>query len=242
MNWPKRAIKTLGIISALAIATPLGSQVARGVTFTPPPEQGAPRQSEGGASRSGELCTANLADPKTASSSVTLLLPEGNYGRTLSARPTILVYVPETGAREALFSLKDKDKNTVYNTTVSLSQKEEIIAIEIPETAPALEVGETYKWFFAVNCEGSLRPLDPVEGWVERVDIGSEQLADEGTSNMLEAAASYGAAGIWYDAAATLADLRKSQPADEAIAKHWIELLGSVGLNELQTVSLADSL
>lgn len=242
MIGQKITIKILGIISTIAIATPLGSQVARGVTFTPPPEQETPQQAEAGASRSGELCGASLAAPKTASTSVTLLLPEGNYGRTLSGHPTILVYVPETGVREALFSLKDKEKNIIYSRTVSLSDKAEIVAIKLPETSPALEVGETYKWYFAVNCEGSLRPLDPVEGLVERVEAKAGQLSAQGASNLLETAASYGAAGIWYDTAATLAHLRKSQPADEAIAKHWQELLGSVGLNELQTVSLADSL
>ena len=236
MLWQKIPIKTLGAISAIAIATPLGSQVARGVTFTPPPDNAAPQQAGAGASRSGELCGTEASDLKTASLPLTLLLPEGNYGRTLSARPTILVYVPENGAREALFALKNKDKDVVYTTTVGLSQKAEIVYIQIPENAPALEVGETYKWYFAVNCEGSLRPIDPVEGSIKRV---SQESAAEG-ANPLETAKSYGAAGIWYDTVAILAKLRKSQPADEEIAKHWQELLGSVGLEELQTVSLAD--
>ncbi|NER37370.1 MAG: DUF928 domain-containing protein [Oscillatoria sp. SIO1A7] len=240
MNWQKSLIKTLGIASISAIATLSGYQVARGVTFAPPPENGTPRSGAGAASRSGQLCGATASAAKTMPSSPTLLLPEGNYGQTLSAHPTILVAVPGTGAGEALFSLKNKEKNVIYTTKVTLSEKAEIIAIKLPEDAPALEVNQTYQWLFAFNCEGSLRPLDPVEGWIERIEADGEQLGAGATINTIEAAASYAAAGIWYDAASVLAHLRKTQPADEAIKQHWQELLGSVGLKDLQGVSLGD--
>lgn len=242
MNWQKSLIKTLGIASISAIATLSGYQVARGVTFAPPPENGAPRSGAGAASRSGQLCEATASAAKTMPSSPTLLLPEGNYGQTLSAHPTILVYVPVTGAGEALFSLKDKEKNVIYTTKVTLSEKAEIIAIKLPEDSPVLEVGETYKWLFALNCEGSLRPLDPVEGWIERIEGDGEQLVAGAARNTLETAASYAAAGIWYDTVLALAHLRKNQPTDDTIEQHWQELLNSVGLKDLQGVSLGDSL
>ena len=242
MNWQKSLMKTLAIASITAIATLSGYQVARGVTFAPPPENATPRSGAGAASRSGQLCGATASAAKTMPSSPTVLLPEGNYGRTLSAHPTILVYVPEAGAGEALFSLKDKDKNVIYTTKVTLSEKAEIIAINLPEESPALEVGETYKLFFALNCEGSLRPLDPVEGWIERIEGEAEQLGADSGLNTLETARSYAAAGIWYDTVLALARLRKTQPADETIEQHWQELLDSVGLKDLQGVSLGDSL
>jgi len=224
---------TIGIISTIAIATTSSVGLASGVTFTPAPENVAPRQGQAASSRSGKVCGSTQAAEKAA---VRVLLPRGNYGTTVSAHPEILVYVPETSAREGLFALKTSDKRMVQRMTVPLSGKAEIITIKLPETAPALEVGETYKWYFGVKCPGSLRPNDPAEGWIKRIEPEEALLP---TQSLLEAAKVYGSAGIWYDAAAALGQLRKNEPNDRAIAQHWGEFLGSVGLNEMLDVEIA---
>lgn len=226
---------TIGIISPIAIATMSSVGLAIGVTFTPAPENAAPRQGQAASSRSGQVCGSTQAAVKAA---VRVLLPRENYGTTVSAHPEILVYVPETSATEGLFALKTSDKRMVQRMTVPLSGRAEIITIKLPETAPALEVGETYKWYFGVKCPGSLRPNDPAEGWIERIEPDSALLPAERDSNLLEAAKAYGKAGIWYDAVAALGQLRKNEPNNRAIAQHWGELLGSVGLNEIIEVEI----
>ena len=240
MKIRQRAIATIGILSLSAIATVASADLVRSVTFTPPPENETPQQSAAASSRSGELCGATRAYPKARTASVTVLLPQQNYGTTVSAHPDILVYVPETSASEALFSLKTADKRLVHTMTVPLSGKGEIITVHLPETAPALEVGETYKWYLAVKCEGSLRPIDPAEGQIKRIQPNSAQLPTTESSDPLQVAAAYGAAGIWYDTVAVLAQLRKAEPNNAEIANHWNELLESAGLTELVDVAIGN--
>lgn len=238
MKIQQRTIATIGIICLSAIATVTNISSARSVTFTPPQGQETPKQSESASSRSGGLCSTNQANTKKGVSSVTVLLPQQEYGTTISARPEILVYVPATSAKEALFSLKTMDKRLVHTMTVPLSGNAEIVTVQLPETAPALEVGEYYKWYFAVKCEESLRPIDPAEGMIKRLQPDSALLSNADSNNALQVAATYGAAGIWYDTVATLAQLRKAQPDNIEIVSHWNELLESAGLNELVDVSL----
>ncbi|MGK7900653.1 MAG: DUF928 domain-containing protein [Hormoscilla sp.] len=228
---------TIGIITTIAIATTMSAGLARGVTFTPSKNAPAPQQGQAASSRSGQVCGSTQAAVKAA---VRVLLPRENYGTTVSAHPEILVYVPETSAREALFALKTSDKRMVQRMTVPLSGKAEIITIKLPETAPALEVGETYKWYFGVKCAGSLRPNDPAEGWIKRIEPSEALLPAQSTGNLLEAAKAYGSAGIWYDTLASMSELRKNEPSDREIARHWEELLGSVGLNDMVNVSFGN--
>lgn len=236
MKVAKKLIATLGIISLSG----MGNMMARGVTFAPPPEQESPQQGVAASSRSGEACGSTQAAVKATSASVRVLVPRQNYGTTISAHPEILVYVPETSAREALFVLKNASDRAIGRMEVTLSGKGEIITIEYPETAPALEVGETYKWYFMVKCPEMLRPKEPVEGLIKRIEMDGAQLPSQDPSNLLESATAYASAGIWYDAVATMDRLRKSKPNDRAIANHWNELLASAGLNDLVNVSIGN--
>jgi len=235
-------VKLLVAASLVSGATLATFEAARGVTFTPPPGRTSPRNGSAASSRSTSICGQSVGSIATTEMSVTALLPEGNSGTTLSERPTILAYVPATNARQAMFSLKNQNKKTHYRTTVSLSGQAEIIAVQIPDDAPALKAGETYKWYLALECEGSLRPSNPIEGRIERIEPNSELLSAQQANDPLMQAESYGAAGVWYDTVATIARLRQAQPTDTTIAQHWQELLASVGLSEIADVSFGDSL
>lgn len=241
MNRPNFAklLAATSVFCGVAFGT---VEAVRGVTFTPPPGSSSPRHGSAASSRSTSVCGQAVGSIAHTDLSVTALLPEGNYGTTLSEHPVIFAYVPQSNARKAMFSLKDGNKKTHYRTTVSLSGQAEIVAVQIPEDAPALKAGETYKWYLALECEGSLRPSNPIEGQIERIEPNSELLSAQQASDSLAAAESYGAAGVWYDTVAMLARLRQSQPTDATIAQHWQELLDSVGLSEVADASLANSL
>lgn len=203
---------------------------SRGSFFTPPPERSAPQQSAGGASRTNAY---GAVASSLGLQSMLALMPESFYGTTLEARPTILVYVPASTAQEGVFSLKDEAKNLVYQMAVPVSPAGGVMAITLPESAPALGVGQNYQWFFALKLEDSLTPASPfVDGWVQRVELSGEQAQSLAQDEPIARIAALGSQGVWYDTAAELAALQVSQ-SDESIAQHWEELLESVGLAEI---------
>jgi len=226
--------------------------------FTPPPGRNAPQQSTGGASRDsffalppgktapeqsmgGASRTNAYGDYLTGGESVRSMLaltPSSFYGTTLQARPTILVYVPASAAQEGVFSLNDDDQNLIYQVAVPVSSEGGVIAIELPESAPELAVEQNYQWFFSLKLEDSLTPASPfVNGWVQRIEQTVEQAQPLAVGDPIAHIAALGAQGIWYDTVAELAVLRSNQ-SDEAIAKHWEELLESVGLIEIAAVPI----
>jgi Domain of Unknown Function (DUF928) len=171
------------------------------------------------------------------------LMPQNFYGTTILGHPTILVYLPESGAQEAVFSLKDEDRNLRYYVTVPISGKGGVYAFQLPTNTPALEINTNYQWFVALKREGSLTPGSPfVDGWIKRIDASPELSASLAAplaqADVLAQAKVLGAAGVWYDTVASLAALRRQQPDSEAIAGHWNELLTSVGLQEIATAPL----
>lgn len=226
------------VFGSLALATGMtltGWGSALAVTFTPPANE-SPRQTTGGASRSGQLCGQLTSADVSTQETVTPLLPNSNSGMTRLERPTILIYVPETGEKEALFSIKDEDNKLHYQMKVPISGEAGVVAIQLPKDAPALEVGKNYQWFFALKCGGQLHPSNPiVGGWIQR-ESASDLAAN--SEDSLQEAIALGNSGVWYDTAATFARLRMMQPEDSEISTHWQELLASVGLETLATKPL----
>lgn len=210
---------------------------SRGGFFQPARANRAPRFTAGGASRTGrqELDPSIVAS--TGPAAMLALLPQTYYGTTVSERPTILVYLPATGADRALFSLKDEAGNTVYETEIAVSKEAGVRTIVLPKEAPALEVEKNYQWFLALKVDGRLNPSTPyVDGWIQRIQPSAELAAALKQGNALERAKALGANGVWYDCVATLALLRTGQPKNESLAQQWSELLESV---ELSTIDQA---
>lgn len=227
---------------------------SRGAFFTPPADNAAPRQATGGASRrviftapdeamlgqlNSESSRGNAYGSSSAialaSQSMLAILPESFYGTTLEERPTILAYVPASTAQTAVFSLKDEDKNLHYQMSVPVSSEGGLIALQLPEAAPALEVGKSYQWYLALQLDGELTPASPfVDGWVKRIEPSAAVASALTQGDQLANIELLGAQGIWYDTAAQLAALQLAQPANLELAQHWDELLESVGLTEIE--------
>lgn len=207
------------------------------VTFNPP-GKGQPRNTAGGASRDGNSC---VQEPQLSSGCVTPLIPEADQGLTVAQRPTFYVYVPQTSAREIFFALKDENNQHHYQTNIPLTEGEgAVVAIALPDDAPALEIGQTYRWTFILIDETGLKPDSPgVQGDIRRVEAHSLTLGSEQTDPTLELAQQYGTAGIWYDMITTLAQLRQSSPNDPTILASWTGLLTSVGLEEIASKPIA---
>ena len=222
--------KALGALSLMVVSVLTLMKATVAVTFTPPPENQAPRRAAaGGASRTQELCAPESQSAPLAGVATALmpLMPKTHYGKTVSKRPTILVYLPATPATDVFFSLKTETKQLHYQFSMPLSGEAGILQLQLPEQAPALALGQHYQWFLALKCKGQLRPSSPlVSGWVQRVNLPASDPWQQQSPSVQKARA-LGAAGIWYDAAATLIQLRQSQPANERIVSHLRDYLTS---------------
>lgn len=190
-------------------------------TFEPPDDE-TPPDSVGGGSRDLEEQPVPL-------------LPQGDYGQTLSPRPEFFLYLPATTARQVFFSLHTVDRQTHYEAYLPISGEAGILRVSLPDDAPALEPGQTYQWHIVAFSGDRLRPDSPsASGWVRRV-VPDDALAEqsEAANSDLELAVIYGSHGLWYDTVARLAALRQTEPHSNALAAEWRDLLSQVGLSDL---------
>jgi hypothetical protein len=212
---------------------------SRGDLFTPAAGKGTPQQATGGASRVGTYYLNPSIVSATEPAALIALLPQNFYGTTVSERPTILVYLPASNAREAVFSLKDEAGNMQHHMNVPVAGKAGVIAIELPANAPALTVGKNYQWFLALKLDGQLGPSTPyVDGWVQRIQPSAELTRAMQEQDALKRATALGKNGVWYDCVATLATVYTAQPSNATLRKQWAELLSSVSLKEIVTATL----
>jgi Domain of Unknown Function (DUF928) len=229
--------KSLGSVSSLLICCWLGlsffqSLPATAVPFEPPARE-APKRTTGGGSRDEGQCLLKTSSKTNAL--VSPLLPHTNLGLTLKARPTIFVYIPKTSARKAFFSLQDEENNHHHQMSVQLPSHGGVIGIQLPQDAPPLQVGKHYKWSLVTICGQTLEPDNPqVTGWVRRVTPDASLPALNSTDS-LESVVQLAKKGVWYDTLSILAQLRQERPNDANLAKHWYELLTSVGLGAIAT-------
>lgn len=209
---------------------------SRGTLFAPDKGNSAPRQASGGASRVGSYELNPSAVAASGPAALIAVLPQSFYGTTLSERPTVMVYLPASNAKEAVFSLKDEAGNMQYQMTIPVAEKSGVISVKLPNDAPALAVGKSYQWFLALKLDGQLRPSTPyVDGWIERIQPSAELAAAMQQKDTLKQAEALGKNGVWYDCVATLAKLHADQPGNVTILKQWGELLSSVSLEQIVT-------
>ncbi|MGB3239633.1 MAG: DUF928 domain-containing protein [Geitlerinemataceae cyanobacterium] len=215
------------------------------------PTDATPTDTTGGGIRGEEgFLPPDNATPNTSMGSGTRgaaptqmvpLLPPAKYGRTIAARPTMLVYVPPTQtSQKVFFSVQDENRQNLYQTTLELPGEGGIIRVTLPESAPELELGKTYTWFFApVPSEGFLRPDNyGVVGWVKRVEPTMEIPA---AGSFVDRAAAYAASGVWYDTLNLVASAQQSQPNDPTLSGEWEDLLQQVGLEAVADQPLTRS-
>lgn len=226
----RRGIAPLLILSAILLQSI--SSVAAKVTFRPPGDP-APRRTTGGASRDVTAC-GFASDSTTTNASVTPVLPKTNIGLTLSEHPTVFVYIPETNAKRAFFSIQDESSDSIYQTSVNLPSQSGVMQIQLPKSETGLKQGKNYKWSLAMICTADLEPDSPVvSGWIRRVDGNNNFKGKENLALTLESASKLAEAGFWYDTLSILAQLRQSQPNNPVLTTSWQDLLTSVELSAI---------
>ncbi len=213
------------------------------ILFKPAKGQSAPLRSSGGASRTGRYDLTEMGNPTGAAGPAALLamLPQSYTGNTISERPTLMVYLPASGAKSAAFSLKDATGKTLYEKNLPVSGNAEVMAIALPADAPSLTVGQSYQWYVGLQVEGELNPSTPyVDGWIQRVEPSAKVAAALQQPDLLKQAEVLGSEGVWYDCANKLATLRANAPS-ETLNKEWSDLLGTVGLQDVSMMPVVNA-
>ena len=193
-----------------------------------PPDRGAPSITEGAATRSTSSCIASNQKK------ITPLLPQNNFGLTLSERPTFFGYIPQSSAKNAEFILMDENNKLAVRKNFPIPKEAGIVSINLPADKPALEVGKKYKWRLRIVCNPDDRSQDATTNlaWIQRVQPNNS-LADQIKNATPENLSSvYADAGIWHEAFASIAKLHGEQPNDPKVAANWQEMLKSVGLQD----------
>lgn len=240
-------------LASVTIDQPVSLARARSslrVRFTPPPlpGRGTPGQRGQGASRGP--CRPN-EQPLTA------LVPTWEtaikrqrsedirvtnvWGLTTQAQPTVWFYVPKAINTSAEFVLQNEAGETLYRTRLVPPQQAGIVRVQLPSTAPPLEINKLYRWFFKVKsaCNPNQFPqLNYVEGWVQRINptVALSDRLKRATPE--ERLALFAENGIWFDAVTTLAELRISNPTDTSLAADWQTLLKAANLEALSTQAI----
>lgn len=199
-------------------------------TGNPPPTRGA-------GSRNDRACpqdsSDNPSDSSAQSQALMALVPGNQVGITWAERPTVWVYVPETSARQMVLSVKAEGGQQHSQRFILITGEAGIVGVQFDQNSPSLEVGKTYQWVVVLVCGDRPSPNDPfVTAWIQRV---APAQVPNNQQSAVERAAWYGKQGAWYDALTALAEMRRSQPEDPALAKIWADFLSqpSVGLEAI---------
>jgi hypothetical protein len=206
-----------------------------------PRDRGLPGRREGGGTRGDCLRSAANA---TRPSTLTALMPDKNLGLTTSDTPTLFWYVPENAASAAEFILMDDNDSEVYKARFRVTGEAGIISLSLPEEAglPPLAVGKDYHWSFALICStqetSDNSGIVYTEGWIQRIEPDAQLQARLAGAAEPDRAAIYAEAGIWQDAIASLAALRRTQPTNALLTTRWNTLMESVGLTTVSNQPL----
>lgn len=199
----------------------------------------SPRQSAGGASRSGGL--ESQCSGFSKANRFNTMMPITPYtvekvNLTTASHPSFYVYVPQTAAKQGFFSVMGLDNDFEYQTFVELPEQEGVMQVSLPKALDGIELGKNYRWSFVMICNEYLEPDSPlVDGQVRRVAFSQE--LDSGLS-LQEKAAVYSNQGLWVDALDNLASSVMEQPRDLTNQAVWNSLLSSVGLDAIATAPL----
>lgn len=163
-----------------------------------------------------------------------VLVPRQNTGVTAADYPTFWLYV-KTSIPQPIpveLELRDQQDNTIYRTKFELTQGPGIVSVRLPETAPALQPGEKYYWYFS-SYEYELYRF----GELERIALSpklEQQLANLSPQERIIILANK---GLWYETVTELAQLRRTHPHDPELEAVWAELLADPDVDLEKIVS-----
>lgn len=165
----------VGLVLATSISCPL-AQAQPSTEINTDTNLGRPYVEPSGPRRTGRAGTQFRIEPDvnfpvsqehaqacaSTEASLQSLMPRevGTAGYTLSSRPDFWFHNPYNPRHieAGRFILADADGNIVYETALALPSQPGVFRVQLPESAPELESGQTYHWRMMVTCN----PSNPV--------------------------------------------------------------------------------
>lgn len=192
--------------------------------FTPPGE-GRPKKTKGAGARDGQRCSPDGPE-------IRAVMPPGNYGLTLQARPKVVIDFAGEVVPEVLLAFKNEAGTTVERVTIDIASTPYFVSgsalyrLGLPEQSTALQVGKNYQWSLLVACDGTINPSHPIfSGWVQRVIYPPElkaRLLEKPAAEQIHWFANH---GYWYDAIETLSQGLEDEIMEPQLTPVWEEVL-----------------
>jgi hypothetical protein len=216
--------------------TSVSGSLPRSWDFTPP-NTGQPNHREGGATRSPLTKNTNCF---LDSDDFIALVPPSGKGFTAQEYPTLFWYLPPHNAEKLTFTLKDNEGNEIYSQAylpIKNQLTPQIMSLKLPANmglAP-LQIGQEYHWELALICNTS-NDFDfiSVQGVVERITPNfsstNQELQKISLDNQVKI---YAQNRLWYETIDTMLQLRKLEPISSDLESAWLNLLNSVGLENI---------
>ncbi len=172
---------------------------------------------------------------------LTAIVPTSNFGKTVAKHPSFWFYVPYKPEEiaQAQFVLQDSQRQTIFQAPINLQSTPGYNKFSLPATAPSLEPGESYRWYFKIYCDRSVTSEENnltadtplfVQGWVERVPLSSSLYLKLSKSDQ-QSYRTYGSHGIWYDAVNELLSLHLIDTDNLTLQQDWLKLTQAKGVN-----------
>jgi len=161
-------------------------------------------------------------------------------GQTIESSPVFWFYVPPLPAsiRQVEFRLLNENKDNILMQPVSIDLPETpgIVGLSLPPTTEPLRLNQKYQWAVSILCDSNNPSNNPtVEAWIGRVDPGMVLRDRFQQATDAERLRLYAENGFWHETLTLLAQLRRNNLGDRALAEVWTQLLNDVDLDNIST-------
>ncbi|WP_017306178.1 DUF928 domain-containing protein [Spirulina subsalsa] len=240
MQFSSPLIKTLALLSGtfvLSVSSSLvlaQSLIWQGANYQPPSGIGSPGRTEPGGTRGcnvkPELTPLVPTVPSAAQEEAI------RFGVTTQAKPTVLVHVASLdnslcplGMME--LEVTNKQGEVVLIQEITPPTGSGILPVVLDTGEKPLVEGTDYQWTVYIYDRNN-EFLGATGAWIRKVPVDQNLRRALNNSSLHEQARGLAAAGIWYDAIASLAQLYQQSPSPE-VQTDWQTLLKAVQLDKL---------
>ncbi len=204
-------ISAIWLGSGLCLSLPFAPAFAQ--DYQPPSDRGRQQQADAQGSR-GDCNNQALH----------LLIPEDHTPNTIAAHPTFFFY---SEFKRVSFVLSAPGRSEPLYEREMMINTPRVVRVEIPETAPPLEVGQEYVWTVVARCPSAGQIY--ARASLRRVELTSElEKALSAAKSNDDRARIFAQQGLWHDALA----------AGNASDYFWL-LLAEIGVRKFG--NLADA-
>ncbi|MDX2097663.1 MAG: DUF928 domain-containing protein [Leptolyngbyaceae cyanobacterium bins.59] len=201
--------------------------------FSLPTGRGIPGRRESAGSRQPCLNPETVVDRQGTQSvrllrTLTALVPQTGYGETVSAYPTFVWHMPpftkDVSERRVEFTLQEENvRRPIYQAAFEVADTSGWMSLTLPSLTglPPLSPGKAYIWRVRVTCSSENDSYPVASGVIQRVEASPALMTALQRARPSDIPALYIENGVWYEAIATLIQLRRERPRDASLSTLW---------------------